>query len=841
MQQSSSRTDGVALQVHLATSFSAARPSLRAARHGLATALEAFPRDPEQMAPTISLAVPAPGGPFWLVNGLGPGDPSPRALARQLSERIAATGLSGAEVTVVEPLGRLTGLDTAPGAAILRAFPSPAGPDGEVPALWLRLAHKWVGHEHPEGHPLTARISGVEFAITPRAAVAVLQDCLRSRTFCDVVLGDPSSWVRVASLAFDPLPHLVIASGGPAGGTPELLRAVEQLRTLAHDLPDGVAYACIDIEADFANMAAGLTDPSWRVTGGAPPNGVAAWLVDEFVPGSYPYQVLGPPHQARLGAITTSAELLNGGRLGFTIGDPGAWLPGAPTRAWQQADGRLRLEACLVDHASFDNLVAARVGKLDGSSRPRPRSTPKGAGRMIESSSERRQSLAPDLDRVVLEAGPHRSRGDRLSILELVSWLDGQPHSDEPARVSPCAAAFVGQWAADLDPTSRQRLIPRAPSLVGSAGDGSLESERRWAVAEWLAYDQAPAWLRLAGLTDVADLLDQLGPLDDEAELLQAVTLLGRAALLGDERGAFTIDLAVSGLDGRFREGASAYLQRAAAGAWEQVRGPVGWRAACRAATHDIPTVMVDATNSLIAARVADPLFRHHASVDPNTLAERAWSAALHAVGNEVWNQGWAAVDALTTTLSNLDISGARKALHERVDDGQLTAATNRARFAARDVLVRAALFADPDDRGHAWDDAVAHAREVPGTEAWVAVTDATRAGVGEWTWSAAMDAARSAIAEPLHSLPRLVGRTTLVAVAGEACAAAARATAAGGAAVALTEGASLDVVRQAAVEALSGTGAQLTSGALTLFDQLVGLVVIDDTVRMPERVAEPA
>jgi hypothetical protein len=48
-------------------------------------------------------------------------------------------------------------------------------------------------------------------------------------------------------------------------------------------------------------------------------------------------------------------------------------------------------------------------------------------------------------------------------------------------------------------------------------------------------------------------------------------------------------------------------------------------------------------------------------------------------------------------------------------------------------------------------------------------------------------------------------------------------------------------VVRQAAVEALSGTGAQLTSGALTLFDQLVGLVVIDDTVRMPERVAELA
>jgi hypothetical protein len=807
----------------------------------LISALEAFPRAADQMAPTISYPVPAPGGPFLLVHGLGPGDPSPRALARQLGERLATTGLTGAEVTVVEPLGRLDGLESAPGAAILRVFPSPAGPDGQIPVLWLRLAHKWVGHEHPEEHPLTARISGVEFAITPRAAVGVLQDCLRTRTFCDIVLGDPSSWVRVASLAFDPVPHLVIASGGPAGGTPELLRAVEQLRALAHDLPDGVAYACIDIESDFSNMAAGLTDPSWRVTGGAPPNGVAAWLVDEFVPGSYPYQVLGPPHQARLGAITTSAELLNGGRLGFTIGDPGAWLPGAPTRAWQQADGRLRLEACMVDHASFDNLVAARMGRLESGARSRPRSSTKGAGRMTESAGERRLAQTPDLDRIVLEAGPHRSRSERLSILELVSWLDGQPHSDEPARVSPCAAAFVSQWSADLDPTSRQRLIPRAPSLVGSAGDSALESERRWAVAEWLAYDHAPAWLRLAGLTDVADLLDQLGPLDDETELLQAVTLLGRAALLGDERGAFTIDLAVSGLDSRFREGASAYLQRAAAGAWEQVRGPVGWRAACRAATHDIPSVMVDATNGLIAARVADPLFRHQASVDPNTLAERAWSAALHAVGNEVWNQGWAAVDALTTTLSNLDVSGARKALHERVDDGQLTTATNRARLAARDVLVRAALFSDPEERGHAWDDAVTHAREVPGTEAWVAVTDATRAGVGEWTWTAAMDAARAAIAEPLRSLPRLVGRTTLVAVAGEACAAAARATAAGGAAVALTEGASLDVVRQAAAEALSGTGAQLTSGALTLFDQLVGLVVIDDTVPMPERVVEPA
>ena len=200
MQQSSSRTDGVALQVHLAAGATVARTALRAARSSLATALEAFPRGADQMPPMVSFPVPAPGGPFLQVSGLGPGDPSPRALARQLSERIAATGLSGADVTVVEPLGRLTGLEAAPGAAILRAFPSPAGPDGEVPALWLRLAHKWVGHEHPEAHPLTARISGVEFAITPRAAVSVLQDCLRSRTFCDVVLGDPSSWVRVASL-----------------------------------------------------------------------------------------------------------------------------------------------------------------------------------------------------------------------------------------------------------------------------------------------------------------------------------------------------------------------------------------------------------------------------------------------------------------------------------------------------------------------------------------------------------------------------------------------------------------------------------------------------------------
>lgn len=814
-------TTRVALQVIATESTAALRTALRTARRGLSDALDTFGQRTGQPRGALSEPVPAPGGPMLLVAGLGPDDPSPRALARQLAERLNAAGIADAEVVALPDLGRLDQLLRTPNAALLRIFPDP---DGRIAASWLTLALAWVESSSPG--PLTMRVADIDFDTDRAAATGALGECLRTHTPCELVRGDPASWVKVAALAFEPFPHLVLAGAGGDGGTPRLLRAVEELRVAVTDLPRGAAYACIDLEVDLRGLTAGFTDQSWRVNGSAPPNGVAAWLVDEFAPGVFPYQVLGPRHQAHLGGKINNTELLSGGRVGLQLGEPGAWLPTASTRPWQQAAGRERLDACLLSQAQFDLRLQERTEA--GTLRGRPASRDD-AARGSNGLGDGLFIGEPDLDRIELTAGPQRSRGTQLSFLELVSWLGGQTHSDEPSGVSPCAATFIRRWSADLDPANRQRLVGRAPALLNSAGDDEVESERRWAVAEWLAYDLGPTWLRLAGSRHLADTLDQLGPLDDETELIQAVTLLGQAIVAADAGAARAIDRAVAGIRPDLQRGAANFLTQAAAGAWQGVLGPTGWVAAATAATHDVPAAMIGKTRQQLALRAGDPVLQHQIAVDPNTLAERAWTAALHAVGDEVWHRGWSALDSVGATLTNLDVSGARAALAARSTDGQLGRATAVAQRAAREVLVRAALFGAGDERRQAWDAALDHARSVPGSEAWCAVTDAVRAGVGEWTWDAAMDAARTAIVDPLRILPRQVGRTTLVAVAAEAAAASARAVAAEAAGVAMTAGASPEVVHRSAYEAIAPTAATLTASALTLFDQLIGLVVVDE------------
>src|SRR5204862_4000265 len=116
----------------------------------------------------------------------------------------------------------------------------------------------------------------------------------------------------------------------------------------------------------------------------------------------------------------------------------------------------------------------------------------------------------PDLDGIVLEPGAHSRRGTRLTLLELVSWLNHEPHSDSPSVVTPVVAAFARWLSAGVDDATRQTLRAIAPRLltVPDTSDGA-ERRRQWVVTEWLVKAQAPAWLRAAGLLDAAERLEQ--------------------------------------------------------------------------------------------------------------------------------------------------------------------------------------------------------------------------------------------------------------------------------------------------------------------------------------------
>ena len=126
-----------------------------------------------------------------------------------------------------------------------------------------------------------------------------------------------------------------------------------------------------------------------------------------------------------------------------------------------------------------------------------------------------------DLSTVHLEAGGHNGPDDGMCVMELVSLLARQPFSDAPPCVSPILRDFAMRWNDDLDDTTRQRLVPYAPRMVGTAGDGHDE-RRAWLLVDWQVRTFTPAWLRLAGLTTEADRLAGEPEIVDHATL-QAV------------------------------------------------------------------------------------------------------------------------------------------------------------------------------------------------------------------------------------------------------------------------------------------------------------------------------
>lgn len=56
----------------------------------------------------------------------------------------------------------------------------------------------------------------------------------------------------------------------------------------------------------------------------------------------------------------------------------------------------------------------------------------------------------------------------------------------------------------------RQMLKPLIPRLVGTKASKAVEEKRAGMATDWLARECAPAFLRLAGLTDHAEALEGL-------------------------------------------------------------------------------------------------------------------------------------------------------------------------------------------------------------------------------------------------------------------------------------------------------------------------------------------
>ena len=137
------------------------------------------------------------------------------------------------------------------------------------------------------------------------------------------------------------------------------------------------------------------------------------------------------------------------------------------------------------------------------------------------------------LDGIALAKGNHAHREQAVCAMEAVSWLAGEPHSDQPQCACPVIGTFVMGWNDGL-PTDAERnrlLKPLLPLLIGSRSTRAVELQRSYLAFDWLARAHAPAFLEVSpALKAHADTLRALAPLVDK-ETVEAATAALAAAL----------------------------------------------------------------------------------------------------------------------------------------------------------------------------------------------------------------------------------------------------------------------------------------------------------------------
>lgn len=788
---------------------------------------------------TTATVVVGPGGPLLRVTDLDAPDQALRTVPGIVARHLERRGVTAARIDAPEPGGQLDGLDDCVNAAVLRVFPEPAGGESAIPATWIDVACEWVLGDLSPDDSVPMRLLGVEFDARVADAPAILHEACAGRAWCDLVHGDLDDRVRTASITFGRAPHVALAAGGPACDTAALLARFDLLCEVGRDLAPDAAYACIDVEDTFAGIGLGLGAAGWRAAGGASPNLVAGELGDVAVPDVFPFQVLGPGHLERLAdvpGVVAAAKPLPSGRVELRLGEPADWFTDPEVRAEVQAEGFDLLAPVLLSQDRAADLLASRPSRVD----------PRLAGTTLD-----RRAGTPDLADIVLEAVPHARRGLRLTLLELVSWLAHEPHSDAPATVSPVLATFARWFSSALPRDRRQELKARAALMVGTRvtaapGARSLsaaDSERAWLAADWLLRVQAPAWLHLAGLGETASRVEAIGPTTNHLNLVRVVDILGSAITTASRRIELTASVA-----GSERADDGEIAEQVAWEAWEAVSESAGWVAASEAASAGIPADLAYTTDLRVIECARDPRVRDELDVAGRSIGDTAWATALHAVADEAWTVGWAAaheaIDELAVMSLQTALDRATRAAATRfgLDDDGRDVAIEAAEAAAKESLTRAALGSSTW-RAHdvPWDLAWSAAVASDPDGLWATSQELARAAVEDGPWEAGMAAARAAVDHVLHDAPDLVARAVGAAVGREAAGTAARAVAIRAGAIAIAQGSDLVQVADAAVASLSDTAAELQDAAFALFDVLLAVPAPATTEPEPTEPREQA
>lgn len=222
-----------------------------------------------------------------------------------------------------------------------------------------------------------------------------------------------------------------------------------------------------------------------------------------------------------------------------------------------------------------------------------------------------------DLESLRLDTGRHSRAEVGMSFLEAVSVVAaGEKFSDSPRSVSPVIACFTRDWNNSLDDEARQDLKPYIHQVVGSILTDDVEDHRGWQCTDWLVRVQATAWLRAAGLAEIAEELENMEPIwtPDQAREVQP-----------------TLDKAHTAVNQEAKEGAQMWTAKGEA-AWETV-SPKTWESVSNGIKNAVRRATDAGNRAALAAAVGG---KRYAARD--AAAEIACDVAWDAAYCIAWN-----------------------------------------------------------------------------------------------------------------------------------------------------------------------------------------------------------
>jgi hypothetical protein len=249
--------------------------------------------------------------------------------------------------------------------------------------------------------------------------------------------------------------------------------------------------------------------------------------------------------------------------------------------------------------------------------------------------SETQLSRLRELDARPLAKGAHDGPEDGCCIMEAVAYVAGEPWSDHPECACPVISTFLRSWNDSLPDGERDTLLrPLVIKLVGTRSTKKIEHSRSLMCADWLVRVQTPAWLRLAKLTEQADLLANLPEITSMA---QVPSLRGPIEAVRKD--------AAAARDAAGARDAAAAWAAAGAAAWAAA-GAAAWDAARDAAWDAAGAAAWAAARAAVGAAVGDAVGDAAGAAARDAAGAAAWAAAGAAARDAAWAAARAAAGA---------------------------------------------------------------------------------------------------------------------------------------------------------------------------------------------------